>query len=341
MLVGREFVKTILLAADIYENGPIDYRQEWESKKSVSLLKESLTHLGYVVIIRENPSEIAGLLLEFIVKNKSEDLVVFNLVEGFLSRNREGYIPNLCEYLGICYTGSDAYAQAISLDKHLLKTICDRLGILTPKYTLARTKTMNVDSLNFPLFVKPNGEGSSIGISEENIIYSLNQLTKITDKLFLKFDELLIEEYISGDDITIGLIGSPNQYHLTSPARVTYDSKVYSEGIKSKDGMPEQLSFDLPTDVIEKLSQICLRLAEHLKIFGPARFDFRLDSRGIYFLELNLTPGLSKIYSTLPKCYFQSGFSYEDLLQKIILSAEERYLHFPEQKYGRRIYSNE
>lgn len=334
-------MKTILLAADIYENGPEGFTQEWESEKSLLLLQDSLASLGHTVFLVERPEKVTQFILEFLQNKPREELIVFNLVEGYHSRNREGYIPNLCEYLGVSYTGSDAYAQAVCLDKYLLKLICKDLDIVTPKSKLL-TKTANAfPGMEFPLFLKPNGEGSSLGINEENILHSAKDFERMSDKLFARFETLLMEEFIPGEDITVGLIGHYENYQITDPSRITYSGTTYSEEIKSKTGMPEILHFDLPVGIALSLKRICLKIANHLKIVGPARFDFRKKGEELYFLELNLTPGLSKIYSTLPKCWENSGKNYEEMLQMILFSAEKRFKNFPEQHYGKGIPFNE
>ncbi|WP_167883642.1 D-alanine--D-alanine ligase family protein [Leptospira ognonensis] len=330
-------MKTILLAADIYEHGPEGYTQEWESEKSILLLQESLIRLGHSVFLLERPKQVAEFILEYLKGKPREDLIVFNLVEGYQSRNREGYIPSLCEYLGVSYTGSDTYAQAVCLDKHLLKLICKDLDILTPKSRRLTNTSRTINGLKFPLFIKPNGEGSSLGINEESILHSNFDFERVSDKLFGKYDTLLLEEFIPGEDITIGLLGHSDHYQLTDPARISYSGTTYSEQIKSKSGMPEILNFDLPDGIAEHLKQVSLKIANHLKIIGPARFDFRWQGEEIYFLELNLTPGLSKVYSTLPMCWENSGRSYEEMLKLILISAQERFENSSEQHYGKGI----
>jgi D-alanine-D-alanine ligase len=340
ILNGRSFLKTILLAADIYENGLSESNQEWESEESILILRDELTALGYDAILLEDAAEIVHFIIDYVTRKNKNELIVFNLIEGYQSRNREAYIPAVCEYLGICYTGSDAYGQVIALDKYLFKIMISQMGILTPKSKLLTKESSENHEVSFPLFVKPNGEGSSLGIGNQNILQSHEQYTQITNQLFQKFDELLLEEYIAGVDVTIGLFGFPGNYIITEPGRVEIAGEVYSETIKSKYAMPETVVFDLAKDLEEEAKNICLKIANRFKIAGPARFDFRLDKGKLYLLELNLTPGLSKIYSTLPKLWHQTGAGYYAMIQNIISSAEWRYQNNISFGYGKRKHSN-
>ncbi len=334
-------MKTILLAADIYENGVHGYNQEWESRDSLKILQDELSSLGYLVILKENPIEVFQFLAENAEPNKKKDIIVFNLVEGYSSRNREAYIPALCEYLGFCHTGSDAYAQILSLDKFLLKQVVSKLGIPTANsYLWKREHHESLDSLDinqvkFPIFIKPNGEGSSLGVTKDNIIQNRTELESMSAKLFSKYDQLIVEEYIDGFDVTIGLSGEKNSYQLSEPARVKYDGEVYSEDIKSKSQMPESLVFDLDKSLSDLIKHYSQNIAEHLEISGPARFDYMISNRTIYFLELNLTPGLSKIYSLFPKLFEHIGVSYSDTLELILRSAELNFRHSKRFDYGK------
>ena len=328
-------MKTILLAVDIYENGPIGQTQEWESQESIFLLQKDLERMGYEVMILEKQTEITHFILDFLERKNRNNLIVFNLIEGYQSRNRESYIPALCEYLGVCYTGSDAYAQNISLDKSLTKMIAKELGIASPMSNLIERKSIQND-LPFPLFIKPNAEGSSLGIGEDNILYHADDLNRKANELFLQFDELILESYIPAEDLTVGILGQPGKYMVTDVARIVYDSTVYSEKVKSKSSMPEKLILDLPQTIVDSIKHKSLAFAEKIKIFGPARIDFRLNGTQLLFLELNLTPGLSKIYSALPMIWQKSGASYETLLQSILESAEWRYDHMKSSAYGKR-----
>ena len=125
--------KKVILLADIHDSFPnlnSEDKQEWESKKSIYYLIETIFNLGYdVVLLEPKKGKLAVLeTLKSILENPNIDCILFNLIEGFRSRNREGYIPAIGEFLGIAYTGSDAYAQNISLDKHLTKLIINDLG---------------------------------------------------------------------------------------------------------------------------------------------------------------------------------------------------------------------
>ncbi|MDZ4727227.1 MAG: D-alanine--D-alanine ligase [Leptospira sp.] len=329
-------MKTILLAVDIYENGPKLWNQEWESKDSILGIKDALISLGYTVDILEKQSEILKYILDFIENHNPENLTVFNLVEGFRSRNREAYIPSLCEYLGVSYTGSDSYSQILTLDKNISKTIIRELGIYTPNSSLLTKGNIQIHNLFFPLFLKPNAEGSSLGINANNIVEDREGFNLVLTDLFKNFDEVLVEEFVDGEDLTIGLLGYEGKYFITEGARISYEDEVYSENIKSKEGRPERLHFDVSDQINKQLKEIVLKIAYRMKILGPARFDFRLQAEKLFFLEINLTPGLSSIYSTLPILCEKSGLTYSQMMTFILESSDWNYKNNLSFSYGKR-----
>lgn len=328
-------MKTVLLACDIYENGKDPHRQEWESEESLLILSKTIEELGYIVVILSQPITIVDFICKFIINNSKSDLVVFNLVEGFSSRNREGYIPGICEYLGVCHTGSDAYAQNVSLDKHLTKLILSEIKVLTPKYRKMDEFIPGDQPISYPMFLKPNYEGSSLGIDEKSIVQNADEFKKTFEILNKDFDDILTEKYISGEDITIGILGNKGNYTISEPARIVYEDVVYSQTIKSKLSMAESLIFDLHHKMCEKIKLVSLQIVETLKISGYARIDYIVSGEELYFLEINLTPGLSCIYSVLPKLWKHSDLSYERFINQILDLALSDYSGSKRFNYGK------
>lgn len=323
--------KKVILLADIHDSFPnlnSEDKQEWESKKSIYYLIETIFNLGYdVVLLEPKKGKLAVLeTLKSILENPNIDCILFNLIEGFRSRNREGYIPAIGEFLGIAYTGSDAYAQNISLDKHLTKLIINDLAIPTKKSYLIQSILDLPRIPNFPLFLKPNGEGSSLGVGNASIVRNSAELATKVGKLLEKFDSILVEEFLEGEDLTLGVIGNYPNYEATSVGILSYPSQVYGEEIKSKDSMPETISFTLDKILEKKIQQDSIRICQRLKVFGYARLDWKLDTKGNpFFLEINLTPGLSRYYSSLPICYEESLGKYSDLIKKVLQFGYDNY----------------
>ncbi|MCX8000279.1 MAG: D-alanine--D-alanine ligase, partial [Leptospiraceae bacterium] len=225
----------IFLIADIYpKNESLELFQEWESKESIFILKDTLEEMGHSVKIFE-PFRNKKELLENLVKAsfERENTVLWNLVEGYSSRNREAYIPAFAEFLGFPFTGSDSYAQILSLDKALTKQLVQELKIPTPKFQLIENFE-NFPNLEFPIFIKPNWEGSSLGISEQNQITSYKDWDKFRKNANPNYKPYLVEEFLEGREYTVGILGSRKQLFSTKVLEVIYPTSVYSTEIKSK-----------------------------------------------------------------------------------------------------------
>lgn len=327
--------KIVILAdiADSYKNLPPECIQEWENRESVEILRDTIISIGYESFILEPKKEknrLSELLNLIQSENAHSRYIFFNLIEGYYSRNREGYVPALAEFFGIAFTGSDSYAQNVSLDKELTRSIAHSISLPGKKYKLLQKKDpITIDGMNFPIFLKPNREGSSIGISEKNLVNDLLSLRERAGELHRQFDEILAEEFLEGDDYTVGILGNYPDYEITPVAKIEFpgDSKTYSESIKIKESMPEKLIFHtLDSHTERKIQEYSRDLCLKVKTNGYARIDWKADNSGnLFFLELNLTPGFSSKYSTLPICCGELGYSYSELIKKVLIFAKRYY----------------
>lgn len=193
---------TVLIYADLHEfegDFPEVYKQEWESKRSVDAILELLNEVGENVELVVTPDELLEKLKRYCDLGFSERPVIFHLMEGFCSRNRESLIPAVAELFGFPHTGSDSYSQNVSLDKNLTRIFAQSIGVPVTSGFWIRSKNVlfeelqrlrdnskikkgsqeNSEIFSFPAFVKPAGEGSSLGIGEKNIIYSFEELNTL------------------------------------------------------------------------------------------------------------------------------------------------------------------
>ena len=135
--------------------------------------------------------------------------LIFNIAEGVEGRNREAQVPALCELLGIPYTGSDSATLAIALDKALGKKVLLQHDILTPKFQRDGVGRERLSpDMKYPLIVKPNAEGSSKGIGSTSVVDNEEELRDKVKELLERYRQpALVEEYISGREFTVGLLG--------------------------------------------------------------------------------------------------------------------------------------
>lgn len=325
--------RTVILACDLYDNKTPELCQEWESKETILQMEETIQQLGYDVTVLSHPTEITSVLSN-IPPQTRKDWIVWNLVEGYHSPSREAYIPALCEYLAVPHTGSSAAVQTFTLDKYKTKLFLKSFGIPTADSQLI-LDPKDLPKINFPIFIKPNGEGSSLGIGEKNRIDRIEDWSSMAIPLLETFPSLLVEPFLSGRELTIAVLGNQGNYQTTPPAFVDYPGTVYSHLVKSKESFVESLDFQVPPALSNLLQSYSLKVAELLGSAGYIRLDFKLEKEEVYLLEVNATPGFSSIYSTLPLLWEKLGKNYSDLLNFCLELGFEEFNHHFRYQYAK------
>ncbi len=239
------------------------------------------------------------------------------------------------EAFNIPYTGTNM--QVVGMDKAYRKIIVSHYGVTTPKFILAHSHE-NIPEIHmrYPLFVKPlNGRGSA-GISEDNIINRYEELPKVVGKITEKIHQpALIEEFIRGREVTVGIIGYHNPEVLpileigyTFGKTNTYEHKMLDQ---EKIMCPMKVSKVVENRIID----MALKVYSVLNIADYGRVDMILDSDNVpYFLEVNTFPGLNMPQETGEKTAHygymgymakERGYTKSEFLGKILESTMERY----------------
>jgi D-alanine-D-alanine ligase len=273
---------------------------------------------------------------------KSFDFVLNLCDEGFNNEaSKELHIPALLELIGIGYSGGDPQCLAYCYDKSLVRGIASELDVPVPAaFTVMPEDTAFISlALDFPLIVKPNFGDSSIGITVDSVCHDVKQLEQaITNvRQWAGFDEpVLVEQFLSGKDISVGIIGNPPDSYQVLPIieedysaipsglpricgyEAKWDSEsVYFQGIKS-------IVADLPPETIGFLTACCIKLFERLGCRDYARFDWRLDENGTpRLLEVNPNPGWCWDGHLARMSEF-AGLSYRAMLREILKACEDR-----------------
>lgn len=270
------------------------------------------------------------------IKQKKYD-VIFNICERFNDNSDfEPHIAAMLELSGVPFTGSSHSTLTVCNDKLRSKEILTSNNILTPKYQLFSSVNHKLDSeLNFPLIVKPRQQENSIGINKDSVVNDKESLRKVIRKVMEKYGkEALVEEFISGDEIEVSIIGNGNDLTFLSTAKLTYKNNNNSPEnffhYESKWNGNSQVYGDytkanLSNDVETKLKNISINIYKLFKIRDYGRIDFRLskDSK-LFVIEVTANPGLSKVSST-PQAAGWMGWSYQELILKIIDTTKKRY----------------
>lgn len=275
------------------------------------------------------------------LKEKQKVDYVFNLCdEGYLNDPRkELNIPALMDILGIPYTGAIAQCLAFCYDKSLVRGIAKEMGIPVPEAIFIKPEDTTFEiPFPFPVIVKPNFGDSSFGITQRCVVNTpeelLNAILEIREKF--GYDKpILIEEFLIGKDLSLGVIGnSPGSYNVLPiieedysllppelPRICGYEAKWLPDSpywnIKS---VPAKLPEEMEKSIVDS----CLKLFERLEVKDYGRFDWRIDAEGTpKILEVNPNPGWCWD-GHLAKMAKFAGMSYAEMIGKILHSAERR-----------------
>lgn len=251
--------------------------------------------------------------------------VVFIALHG--GSGEDGMLQCLLELSGKKYTGSNMAASAIAMDKAVSKRLCLSENIKTPEFSIYRLRHQKVDErmvheianrFEFPLIVKPNNAGSTIGLSKVN---DESQLHNALDKALLESTNVLVEKYISGNEITAAVFdGKPFPLVEIKPKNELYDFEAkYIKG-KSDYFVPA----DINKELTKTIQQAAVKIYNLIGCSGLARVDFILDENNdFHFLEINSLPGMTQL-SLAPMAAAAADIGFDQLISDIIKSAIHR-----------------
>jgi D-alanine-D-alanine ligase len=269
--------------------------------------------------------------------------IVFNIAEGLHGVSREAQIPAILELLQIPYTGSDPLTLAICLDKSRAKEILSYYKIPTPSFQVVHTvSAIQRGRIPFPAIVKPLHEGSSKGIFNSSVVHDRSELERETVKVIRRYNEpALIEEYLSGREFTVAILGNGNDLTVLPIVEIKFDAlpedivPIYSYEAKWILDRPESPLeiFECPAQVEDQLrheiESVCRSAYTVLRCRDWCRIDVRLDDRGTpHVLELNPLPGIlpkPEDNSCFPKAARAAGIEYNQLIQTVLALAAKRY----------------
>jgi len=262
------------------------------------------------------PSDHASVA--FVPSDFREFDCVFIALHGGIGEN--GTLQALLDLSGVSYTGSGVMASALAMDKYRAKLMFDSVGVPTPRTVFFGNETSAVkfcgevepDQLQYPIIVKPNAEGSTVGLT----------LAKDHDALLEGIAQaaacdvnILIEEFIPGRELTVAILGN----EVLPAVEIVPKSGLYDYQAKYTVGAseylcPAQLDKQVEADVRE-FAQLAY---EVLGCAGYARVDFRLNPQNeLFCLEVNTLPGMTAT-SLVPKAAKAAGISFEQLLERIV-----------------------
>ena len=275
----------------------------------------ALKKLKYEVLVFDPAKEHLSKIKQY--KNKVD--LIFNSLHG--RDGEDGIVQSYFEYFKIPYTHSGIISSMNSMDKIISKKIFQKNNILTPNYvsldSVNYKKYLNIKvlkklNLNYPMVVKPSNEGSSIGVE---ICKNFDQLKLSVIKLIKNYKSLIVENYISGQEIQVAVINNRALGAIElQPKRKFYDYKAkYSKSALTRHIMPANISKKNYNNVLK----LGIKAHQILKCRGVTRSDFKFINKKFYLLEINTQPGMTDL-SLVPEIAKHSGVSFKELVKKII-----------------------
>lgn len=245
---------------------------------------------------------------------------VFNAIHG--SPGEDGYMQAYFELLGMPQTSCGMYQAALTFNKRDLLSTLKPYGIKTAEsYHLNLGDSVNekaiVDKVGLPCFVKANKAGSSFGISK---VYKTEDLQEAIDKSFKEDNEIIIEQYLDGVEVSVGVISYEGDTKVLPITEIVSENDFFDYAAKYEGKSQEITPARISDDYAQKVKKVAKNIYEVLGMKGFTRSEFIFKNDEPYLLEVNTVPGLTN-ESILPQQAKEAGISMENLFSNAIQEA--------------------
>ncbi len=260
----------------------------------------------------DGTTEIAALPQLPLASASEKPDVVFIALHG--RGGEDGTVQGMLEVLGVRYTGSGVLASALAMDKAMAKRVLSGVGVRMPQdVTLRRGEVLPPNAL--PLIVKPNAQGSTIGMT---VVHQPGDMTAALATAFEHDDTVLVEQFITGTEITVPVLGN-EMLEVLPIVEIVPNSGFYDYKAKYTAGETDEI---VPARISETVAAEARRIAvlchQTLGCRGMSRTDMIVTAEGeIYTLEVNTIPGMTPT-SLLPRSAEAAGYSFSQLLDMLI-----------------------
>ena len=298
------------LAITVLAGGPSGERDvSLQSGRTVAASLESLGHNVYLEDI--GPDSLGALA-------RNVDCVFIALHGRF---GEDGDVQEILERRKIAFIGSGSDACSLAMNKYLSKKKFAALDLPTPRYDIATRDTIReaMAAWSLPVVVKPVKEGSSLHC---HIVRDFERFRPAIDDVLAAYGDAMVEEYIPGREITIGILGD----QTLPPIEIRTKREFYNYDAKYVDEDTEYVfDIDLPADLLERMERLSLEAHNGLGCRDFSRVDWRVDvdRQEAYILEVNVVPGLTS-HSLLPKAAAKVGVSMPQMCQFLVDAAIRR-----------------
>ena len=345
----------VAVLANLKENAPVfdgmseDQWDDLDSESTVLSLVNAIREGGHQADFLEADDSIIDTVRDY------KPDICFNIAESHFGDSREAQIPAILEKLQIPYTGSKILTLALTLDKPMTKRILAWHNLPTPEFqSFEREDEPLEEGMEFPLFIKPSREGTGMGISYESILHNETELRTQLRYILRKYKQsALVERYIEGREVTVGLVGNligpvarripkdENAHRIQAglqflpPMEVNLEPWIEAGGVYGnvlKTDHAADLEYLCPApldeDMVDELIWLAAAVFRVTGALDVARIDFRLDVHDNfkpYILEINPLPGLMPKLSDIVIEAEADGISHTELVNMILNTALHRY----------------
>ncbi|MEN8224470.1 MAG: D-alanine--D-alanine ligase [Bacteroidota bacterium] len=305
------------------------------SIKSAAVVEEHLDrelYDTYVIVMRNNEwkhtddgGEVHFINREdFSLSIRGEKIIfdaVYIAIHG--TPGEDGKLPAYLDMLNIPYTACNQTTSAITFNKYFCNLLVSGLGVrVAPSIVLHKGMELDYEAIldvsGLPCFVKPNSGGSSVGMSKVN---NAGDLPSAIEKAFIEDEQVLVEGFISGREITCGVIADGDKVRSLPLTEIVSKKEFFDYEAKYTDGLASEIT---PAQVPKQVEQQCRDTSEmlykRLNCQGVVRVDYIFNESGLFFLEVNTIPGLSA-NSIIPQQAAYAGISLPELFSIVLKQA--------------------
>lgn len=268
-------------------------------KDNINEILEMVKECGYVCSLFGGIPELIQAVNS---KLKFEDCIFLNLTDGLDMECGRVQSPILLDLLAVNYSGANPFQAALIDNKYYTKLAVKNMGVLVPNSIYVHENDtipiQLLETLRLPVIVKPNAKGSSIGITQRNVCFNIQDALILTDELKKEFGNILIEEFIAGYEVTNFIIGNGDYYPINVPVLEEFHGNLlHNKEVMAIDDkayrtrtfhLCNQILGEMTTDHIAKTSK---QIKNGLNVNDILRIDYRVTEKGeTFFLEANTVP---------------------------------------------------
>jgi len=320
-------LSTVVVVADLVSEDANERPPKWrhDLEKSSTETVDAITH----AIESLGVSALHLSTLDALTERASQHFpgdVVLSIFGGERSRNRMALVPAICESFSIRFIGPDVYGRVVCQDKEISKMLASQCGLITPWYRIVRSENdlNRLGGVPFPVVVKPNMEGSSIGISDRCKADGSAQMLEIARELLHEFKQpVLVERFVGGSEVSVNVIEAIDGTEMRfAEIKVADNPHYFDDHLFGVDIKAEWVGLEvslLDKGIPERDISAIARLLEAVGHVGYCRIDGKLLDGRFHFLELTPDAWLDP-EGAFALSFTRCGWSYSQVMRSILAS---------------------